>query len=177
MGTINLIIKILTLPGSLTKAFLEQVACRLFNVPIEFSRYFQKNELCGHVEHLLAEKKGSFGICFFPHIIMLVLSLAFATPAAMNLVYLGKVNWFGIIFFYVGLSCFMNLFPLIEDATNMWEHLFGEESDSKLIVKILLAVPAAIMYAGSYLEHYFITVFTSVGFFYLIPYIIALFIK
>lgn len=177
MGTITLILKILTFPGSLTKAFLEQVACRLFNIPVEFSKYFQKNELCGHIEHLLAPKKGSFGVCFFPHIIMLILSLAFSIPSAMNLVYLGKVNWFGVLFFYLGISCLMNLFPLIEDATNMWEQLFGEESESKLIVKILLAVPAAIMYAGSYVEHYFASILTSLGFYYAIPYIVAIFIK
>ena len=176
MGTINFIIKILTFPGTFLKGFLEQFACRMFEIPVEFSRYYQKNELCGHVEHMLAPKKGSFGICFLPHIISLICGLAFLVPASLNSVYLGKFNLFGILFTYFGISCLLNCFPLLEDAVNMWDHLFKDE-DTKLISKIGLAIPAVIMYAGAYLEHYFITVLTTLGFAYAVPYIFALFIK
>lgn len=175
MGLINYILKILTFPGAFLKGFLEHLACRMYEIPVEFSRYFQKNELCGHVEHMLAPKKGSFGICFLPHIISLFCGLVFTIPAALNIVYLGKVNVFGIIFLYVGISCLLNCFPLIEDVLNMWDNLFSKETS--LIAKIGLAAPAAIMYLGAYLEHYFVTILTTAGFIYAIPYIFALFIK
>ena len=177
MELINYILKILTFPGAFLRAFLEQLACRMYEVPVEFSRYFQKNELCGHVEHLLAPKKGSFGICFLPHAIMLFCGLVFTIPAAINLVYLGKVNVFGCIFIYVGVSCLLNLFPLIEDALNMWEHLYGKNSTAQPVSKVLLAIPAAIMLAGAYLERYFITILTTAGFVIGVPYLFALFIK
>ncbi len=177
MELTNYILKILTFPGAFLKAFLEQLACRMYEVPIEFGRYFQKNELCGHVEHLLAPKKGSFGICFLPHIIMLFCGLVFTIPAALNLVYLGKINYFGIIFLYVGISCFLNLFPLIEDSLNMWEHLYGKESKATAISKICLFLPAVIMRAGSYLEHYFVTVLTTAAFVWGVPYLFTLFIR
>ena len=93
MGTINFIIKILTFPGAFLKGFLEQLACRMYEIPIEFSRYFQKNELCGHVEHILAPKQGSFGVCFLPHIISLICGLSFLIPASLNSVYLGKFKF------------------------------------------------------------------------------------
>lgn len=174
MGLIFYIIKIITFPGAFLKGFLEQLACRMFGVPIEFSHYFQKNELCGHVEHLLAPKKGSFGICFLPHILMLLCGIIFSVPAACNLVYLGKVNLFGVIFAYFGISFLLNCFPLVEDALNMWDHLWSEET--KTVTKIFLAAPAAIMYAGAYMEKYFVTILTTAGFFYAIPYILYLFL-
>lgn len=176
MGLIYFIIKILTFPGTMFKAFMEHLACRMFGVPVEYSKYIQKNELCGHVEHMLSEKKGSFGICFMPHIVMLFCGLCFIIPSSMNLFYLGKQNLFSYIFIYFGLSFLMNCFPLVEDAVNMWEHLFGKESNSKLVSKIFLAIPAAIMYAGAYLEKYCITFFTSIAFAYGLPYLIALII-
>ena len=126
--------------------------------------------------NILAPKQGSFGVCFLPHIISLICGLSFLIPASLNSVYLGKFNLFGILFTYFGISCLVNCFPLLEDAMNMWEHLFKDEN-TKVISKIGLAIPAAIMYAGAYLEHYFITIITTLGFAYAIPYIFALFIK
>lgn len=174
MGLMYFILKIVSFPGTMFKAFMEHLACRMYGVPIEFSKYIQKNELCGHVEHLLAPKRGSFGICFLPHIVTLICGIAFTVPAAMNLFYLGKVNVFSCIFIYMGLSFLMNLFPMIEDAVNMWENLFSK--DTKIVLKIFLAVPAAVMYAGAYLERYCVTLLTTLGFAYGVPYFIALFI-
>ncbi len=174
MGLMYFILKIVSFPGTMFKAFMEHLACRMYGVPVEFSKYIQKNELCGHVEHLLAPKRGSFGICFLPHIVTLICGIAFTVPAAMNLFYLGKVNVFSCIFIYMGLSFLMNLFPMIEDAVNMWENLFSK--DTKIVLKIFLAVPAAVMYAGAYLERYCVTLLTTLGFAYGVPYFIALFI-
>ena len=173
MGIIYFVIKILTFPGTLFKAFLEHLTCRMFEIPVEFSKYIQKNELCGHIEHLLALHKGSFGICFMPHFMSLICGLIFVLPGSMNLFYLGKANLFSYIFMYIGISCLANTFPLVEDAVNMWENLYGENSEAKTVSKILLAVPACIMYAGAYLEKYGITLLTSIAFSYALPYGIA----
>lgn len=176
MGVLTFIIKILTFPGAFSYAFLEHLSCRMYEIAIEYSKYFQKNELCGHVEHMLAPHKGSFGICFLPHILNLICGIAFSVPAAINIVYLGKFNWFGCLFMYVGISFLMNCFPLIEDVINMWDNLYGKENKSKKISKIFLAIPAAIMYAGAYMQHYFVTILTTLGFIYAIPYIFYIFI-
>ena len=117
------IIKMLTFPGALLKGFLEHLFCRLWKVPVEYSDYMQRNELCGHVEHLLAPHKGSFAICFGPHLIMLLLGSVIAFPGAMNLFYIGTFNWLSVILFYVGVSFLANAFPLVEDALNMWSEL------------------------------------------------------
>ncbi|MBQ3051812.1 MAG: hypothetical protein IJC96_07975 [Clostridia bacterium] len=129
------IIKMITFPGALLKGFLEHLFCRLWKVPVEYSDYMQRNELCGHVEHLLAPHKGSFAICFGPHIIMALLGCIIAFPGAMNLFYIGTFNWLSVILLYVGVSFLSNAFPLVEDALNMWSELFSEES--KGISKVL----------------------------------------
>ena len=166
------IIKMLTFPGALLKGFLEHLFCRLWKVPVEYSDYMQRNELCGHVEHLLAPHKGSFAICFGPHLIMLLLGSIIAFPGAMNLFYLGTFNWLSLILLYVGVSFLTNAFPLVEDALNMWSELFSAES--KTVSKVLLAIPAAIMYVGAYLERYCVTLLTSLAFAYARPWLVAL---
>lgn len=166
------IIKFLTFPGALLKGFLEHLFCRIYKVPVEYSDYMQRNELCGHVEHLLAPHKGSFGLCFGPHIIMGILGMLIAFPGAVNLFYIGTFSWLSVILLYVGISFLTNAFPLVEDAINMWEELFSGES--KTVSKVCLAIPSAVMYAGAYLERYGITLLTSAAFAYALPWLVAL---
>ena len=166
------IIKILTFPGALLKGFLEHLFCRIFKVPVEYSDYMQRNELCGHVEHLLAPHKGSFGICFGPHIIMVLLGLLISFPAAVNLFYLGTFSWLSVILLYVGLSFLTNAFPLVEDALNMWDELYSDES--KRVSKVLLAIPAAVLYAGAYIEKFGLTLLTGAACAYFLPWLVAL---
>lgn len=170
MVMIYYIIKILTWPGTLFKAFLEHITCRAYDIPIEYGKYMQKNELCGHVEHMLAPHKGSFGICFMPHIVSLICGFIFVLSSSINLVYLGKSNLFSWIFIYLGISCLTNCFPLPEDAIHMWENLYGKTYGAKLVSKIFLAPAAAVMYLGAYLEKYGLTLITSVAFAYALPY-------
>ncbi|MBP5272059.1 MAG: hypothetical protein ILO43_03725, partial [Clostridia bacterium] len=122
-------------------------------------------------EHLLAPHKGSFGICFGPHIIMLLLGLAITFPASVNLFYFGTFSWLSVILLYVGVSFLVNCFPLVEDALNMWDELFS--GASKTVSKVCLAVPAAVMYAGAYLERYCVSLLTSLAFAYALPFIIG----
>lgn len=166
------IVKFLTFPGALLKGFLEHLFCRIFKVPVEYSDYMQRNELCGHVEHLLAPHKGSFGICFGPHIIMVLLGFLISFPAAMNLFYLGTFSWLSVILLYVGVSFLTNAFPLVEDALNMWEELYSDES--KGASKVLLAIPACVMYAGAYLEKFGLTLLTGAACAYFLPWLVAL---
>lgn len=174
MVTLYEILKMITFPGALLKGFLEHLFCRIFKIPVEYSDYMQRNELCGHVEHLLTPHKGSFAICFGPHIIMGLLGCFIAFPGAMGLFYIGSFNWLSVILLYVGISFLMNAFPLVEDALNMWSELYS--SDSKGISKVLLAIPAAIMYCGAYLERYCVTLLTSCAFAYFLPWIVAFFV-
>ncbi len=166
------IIKMLTFPGALLKGFLEHLFCRLWKVPVEYSDYMQRNELCGHVEHLLAPHKGSFAICFGPHLIMLLLGSIIAFPGAMNLFYLGTFNWLSLILLYVGVSFLTNAFPLVEDALNMWSELFSAES--KTVSKVLLAIPAAVMYVGAYLDKFCLSLLTGAACAYFLPWLVAL---
>ena len=173
MVIIYYIIKLLSFPATLFKAFLEHLTCRMLEVPIEYAKYIQRNELCGHIEHMLAPKKGSFIMCFLPHIIMLVFGISFLIPSTMNLIYLGKIDIYSMLFIYLGVACLVNCFPLLEDAINMWDNLYGKEAESKMAAKIFLAIPAAIMYEGAYLEKYSVSLLTSIGFAYALPYIFA----
>jgi len=173
MVTFYWILKYITFPGAMCKAFLEHLFCRIFKVPVEYNEYMQRNELCGHVEHLLADKKGSFGICFFPHILMLLMGIATILPASMGLFYLGIVRIDYIILFYIGLCFLMNCCPLYEDALNMWEHLYGYHNHSKKAAKIGLAIPAAVMRVGAWLEQYGLSLFTSVLFAYFLSFVVA----
>ena len=166
------IIKILTFPGALVKGFLEHLFCRIYKVPVEYADYMQRNELCGHVEHLLAKHRGSFGICFGPHILMLLFGSVISFAAAMNLFYIGTFGWLSIILLYVGISFLTNCFPLVEDALNMWDELFS--SDAKTVSKVCLAVPAAVMLAGSYVERYGLTLLTGAAWAYVLPWLVAL---
>ncbi|NLL62928.1 MAG: hypothetical protein GX241_01595 [Ruminococcaceae bacterium] len=174
MGIIRYIITLLTFPGALFAGFMEHLACRMYKIPVEYSKYIQKNELSGHVEHMLADQKGSFGVCFLPHIITLLCGISFVLPASMNLFYLGKINIVSLVFMYVGISFLSNSFPLLEHAINMWDHLF--KGSAKPVSKIFLAVPATVMYGGAYLEKYGISLLTSIAFSVVLPYVIALFI-
>lgn len=173
MGIIYYIIKIITWPGTLLKAFMEHLTCRVYEIPVEYAKYMQKNELCGHIEHMLAPHKGSFGLCFLPHFISLICGFIFVLSSSINIIYLGKSNLFSWIFIYLGISCLTNCFPLLEDAIHMWDNLYGENSEAKTVSKILLAPFAAVMYIGAHLEKYGLTLLTSIAFAYALPYLLA----
>ncbi len=168
-------IKYFTFPGSLLKGFLEQLFCRIYGIQINNSEYMQDNEYCSHIDHELTGKKGSFGICWFPHIIMLLFGLVTTFPAAVNFFYLGKFDALSLILFYAGLSFLTNAFPLEDDALNMWDHLYGKDSDAKKVSKVFLAIPAAILYAGAYVEKYGLTIVTGFLCAWGFPYLVALF--
>jgi len=174
MVTVYYMIKLITAPGALLKGFLEHLFCRIFKVPVEYAEYLQRSALCGHVEHFLAPKKGSFGICYFPHLIMLLLGLAISLPAGIKFFYFGTFGWAELLLFYVALCLLTNCFPLMEDAVNMWEKLYGEDASSKTVVKVLLSPFAVILYGGAWLEQYGLTLLLGLLEIIGLPYLLAL---
>ena len=68
MRILYVIVKALTFPGTLLHALWEHCLCRKFHCTVEDARYFQANELCGHVEHEFMPSKGKrfFDLVFSP---------------------------------------------------------------------------------------------------------------
>lgn len=174
MDMIYFVIKMITIPGTFVKAFCEQFACKIYEIPVEFPTYIQRNQLCGHVEHELAKDKGSFGVCFIPHILTLISGLVTIIPGAIGIIYLSRIDVVSVILLYFGISILSNTFPLMEDATLMWEKLYDKDSNAKQISKIGLFIPAVIMYYGSRLEYLGVTFITSIAFAFCIPQLVAL---
>ncbi len=163
MRYINAIVKILTFPGGFLKGFWEQILCRIYKTPVENRKYFQFNEMAGHIEHEpFATKEKSFWFCFISGIILFFTGLFFAAPAAVGLSLLytsGFLKVLSIICLYVGLSMLTNIFPSIEDGLMMWENY----KNMNIVKKIIFAPGAIIMYIGAYAESFGITFLTNVG--------------
>ena len=144
MRILYVIVKALTFPGTLLHALWEHCLCRKFHCTVEDARYFQANELCGHVEHEFMPSKGKrFLICFLPFLFNLVLGLLIVIPASVHVMKLQQFN---------------NIFYLL-----MWESFYGAGNEANLAAKILLFPIIAVLVAGAYLERWGITLVTSIA--------------
>lgn len=177
-----LIAKTVTLPGTLFKAFLEHVACRLTSTAMDNDRYYQGNEMCGHVEHDLAEKKGqSFVLCFFPFFISLVFGLIFSWAGSIDIIALGEfrrneqINLMGFLYLYLGLCFLTNMFPSTEDYLSFKELFYGKGSKN-VFLKIILAPLFAVFFIGTKLEKCGLSLLTSAAFIFFMPNILSLFV-
>lgn len=177
-----LIAKIITFPGALFKAFLEHVACRLSLTAMDDDRYFQGNEMCGHVEHELATKKGqAFVLCFFPFFISCIFGLIFAWAGSIDIIALGEfrrlehVNLMGFLYLYLGLCFLTNMFPSTEDYLSFKELFYGKGSKN-VFLKIILAPFFAILFVGTKLEKCGLSLLTSAAFIFFMPNILSLFV-
>lgn len=161
MRIINAIVKILTFPGGFIKGFWEQVICKIFGVPVENKKYFQLNEMAGHVEHEPVSGTKRFWLCFVPGLMVFVTGLIFAMPAFFNLCFLDvttpTLSIVSLFCLYMAVSMFTNIFPSVEDALMMWE---GYKDGSKA-AKIIFAPGAIIMYVGAYAESFGFTFATN----------------
>lgn len=178
MTAIYVITKILTFPGALTKAFYEQIMCRIFKCPVEDNRYIRTDEMCGHVEHELIERPvASFMYCFIPGFLNFLLAMFVGFFPLVNVFYLGNYSGFvasssvlasaitdtnavalidmllPIVFAWLTVSLLNNLFPLVEDAVVMKE----QYSKLNIFAKILFAPGFVIMTVGARLEKYSIS--------------------
>jgi hypothetical protein len=177
-----LISKTITIPGTLLKAFLEHIACRLTLTAMDNDRYYQNNEMCGHVEHDLAEKRGqAFVLCFFPFIIMLIFGIIFAWAGSIDIIAIGEfrrnehVNLMGFFYLYLGLCFLNNLFPSTEDYLSFKELFYGKGSKN-IFLKIILAPLFALFFIGTKLEKTGLSLITTAAFIFFMPQLLSLFV-
>lgn len=163
MSILYLITKYITFPGALLRCFWEQFMCKIGKVPIENNKCLQVNEMCGHIEHEIVDKKvKSFFNTFIPGLVVFVVGIMFLIAPVINLFYLEisgttlKIVMYVMLYF--AFSMLTNIFPSIEDAIVMWENY----KKLKLPLKILFSLGAVTMYVGAYLEKYSVTFFTNV---------------
>ena len=169
------ITKIFTFPGALTKAFYEQLMCKIFKCPVEDNRYLRTDEMCGHVEHEFIERPvASFMYCFIPGLLNFCFGLFLGLFPLINVLYLGNYSGFvassqilssaikdtnavalvdmllPIVFMWLSVSMFNNLIPLLEDAVVM------KEQYSKLngFAKVIFFPGYIVMSIGARLEKY-----------------------
>lgn len=163
MTVIYLLSKILTFPGTLLHALWEHIMCRAYKNPVEDARYFRMNEMCGHVEHeFIGGRKNNFWFCFVPFLLQLALGMGLLVPMSIRVIKLGDWNVFHLVLLWLGISLLSNMFPLVEDAMQLWDVFYGENGAS-LPVKILLFPFIGVLVAGAHLERFGITVLTSVA--------------
>ena len=173
MTVLYVISKILTFPGALTKAFYEQIMCKILKCPVEDNRYIRTDEMCGHVEHEFIERPvASFMYCFIPGLLNFLLAMFVGLFPLVNVFYLGNYSGFvasmnvlassitdanavalvdtllPILFVWFTVSLLNNLFPLVEDAMVMKE----QYAKLNIVAKILFAPGFVVMYIGSKLE-------------------------
>ncbi|MEE1504496.1 MAG: hypothetical protein UGF89_09670 [Acutalibacteraceae bacterium] len=167
--------RVLTVFGTIMRAFWEQVACRLCGIPVEDVRAFKVSELCGHIEHeLIKNKKHSFIICWLPFTLNFILSVCFLLSGAYRVIYVGDVktitSW---VFLWLGVSFAANCVPSFEDVLSFKENFYN--SETKTIVKVLLAPFFAVVYGFSILERYSLTFVVAILFALVFPKIANMF--
>lgn len=157
--------KILTFPGAYIKGFWEHLTCKLLGLPVESEGYLRLDEACGHVEHAFP-KKGwpAYLIATGPGFMNFNIGLWIFLAGFLNLYYLGVTPADSIVRFivyilmiYVGLSMLCNIFPLVDDAMNLYDLLYKQKKGN-IIGRILAFLPAVTVYIGAYIEKYGISV-------------------
>lgn len=167
--------RVLTVFGAVMRAFWEQIACRICGIPVEDVRAFKVSELCGHIEHeLVKNKKHSFLVCWLPFSINSLFSCCFLLSGAYRVVYVGDIksvtSW---VFLWLGISFAANCVPSFEDVLSFKDNFY--DSETKTIVKIVLAPFFAVVYGFGILERYSITFIISVVFAIVFPHIANIF--
>lgn len=157
--------KILTFPGAYIKGFWEQLTCKLLGLPVEVPGYLRIDEACGHVEHALPKKGfAAYLIATGPAFMNFNIGFWIFLAGFLNLRFMGitpndSLGLFimYVVMTYVGISMLCNVFPLVEDAMNLYELLYKQKKGN-VVGRIFAFIPAVITYAGAYLEKYCITV-------------------
>ena len=157
--------KILTFPGAYLRGFWEQLTCRILGLPVEVPGYLRIDEACGHVEHVMAKKGfAAYLIATGPGFMNLMTGLPLFLAGFLNLRFMGITPMdsaplfvFYVLLMYVGISLLCNLFPLYEDAMNLYDLLY-KQNKGNIIGRTLASIPTGITYAGAFLEKNCITV-------------------
>lgn len=112
MTLIYVYIKVLTFPGALTKAFFEQVMCRVFRCPVEDNRYMRTDRMCGHVEHeLIHSPVASYMYCFVPGLLNFMLAILLGVIPFINIFLLG--NYSGFVSYFTTIASSLSHEPII----------------------------------------------------------------
>ena len=158
MNTIYVISKYVTVVGAVLKGFWEHLFCRMMGIPVSDARYLQANELCGHVDHDFTKTKAkSFFVCYLPGLMNRLFGYGMTIGSFVGLFYLkiGSQNpifWVYIVLLYLGVSLLTNNAPLYEDALNNWDLLYGKDSKTNIIVKIVAFIPSVYFRISAWLE-------------------------
>ncbi len=184
MKLIYVLTKIITFPGALTKAFFEQIMCRIFKCPVEDNRYLRTDEMCGHVDHELIERPvASYMFCFIPGLLNFLLAQIICLFPMINIGLLGNYKGFvassglsafikeeamintldfilPFFFAWICVSLLTNIFPLFEDMIVM------KEQYKKLnpVLKVVFFPGYIVMRIGTVLEKYGITFLLLIAF-------------
>lgn len=164
MTGLYIIIKYLTFPGAYIRAFNEHIVCRIHKLIVESRGYMRSDEASGHVEHFLAETKGSAAaIAFVPGIINFVAGLVMLIAGLMPVAAMGMgpsrtpvMFIAGVVFIYLGFSFLCNVYPLYEDALVLNDMIYGEDG-ADIVVKVLAFIPCKICLIGAKLDRYGVT--------------------
>ncbi len=178
MTVFYVITKFLTFPGAITKTLFEHIMCKILKLPVEDTRCLRTDEMCGHIEHELAERPAaSFWYCFIPGLLNFFLGLNLSIFAIINIFVLGNYSGFiennaflsnlfasaltnntvlvntmnfllPCFFLWLGFSMFVNLSPLPEDALLMKE----QYKNLNGFLKVIFAPGCFLMRIGSVLE-------------------------
>ena len=112
MKLIYVYVKIFTFPGALTKAFFEQIMCRIFRCPVEDNRYLRTDEMCGHVEHELIRKPvESYLFCLIPGLLNFLLAVMLGVIPFVNIFLLG--NYSSLVSYYATTAAELAHEPII----------------------------------------------------------------
>lgn len=163
--------KILTFPGAYLRGFWEHLTCKILGLPVELPGYLRIDEACGHVEHGLAKKGfASYLMATGPGFMNFMTGFPMFLVGYINLFYLGvkasdSAGYFAfyVLLTYVGISLLCNLFPLVEDAINLFDVAYSQKK-MNIIGRILTYIPALITSLGARLEKYGVTVILWIAF-------------
>lgn len=161
MTKLYIALKILAFPGAYIRGFWEQLTCKILGLAVEVPGYLRIDEACGHVEHTMAKKGfASYLIATGPGFMNFMTGVPFFLAGFLNLKYMGitfadskGLFIFYALMLYVGISMLCTLFPLVEDAMNLFDVVYSKKK-SGIIGRILMFIPSVITYAGAYLEKY-----------------------
>lgn len=156
--------KILTFPGAYLRGFWEQLTCKILGLPIEVPGYLRIDEACGHVEHAMAKKGfASYLMATGPGFMNFMTGMPLFWAGFLNLNYMGityhdslPLFILYVLMLYAGISMLCNIFPLVEDAMNLFDVVYSQKK-TNIIGRILMFIPSVITYAGAYVEKYGIT--------------------
>lgn len=155
MTVFYVISKYATVFGTLIKGLWEHISCGILKIFVEDARYLEPTELCGHVEHELPKDRAkAFLVCFIPTIVNALLAFFLGGAGFMGLFNLGvqkssPIFWLYVVLYYLGVSFFCNMFPLVEDAMNNWDRIYQsaltdeEKAKNEEIKQLQLANKAA----------------------------------